>query len=998
MENLALYIRIGTLALTALFLVFLLSRSRQLKTAKTLSAVFVSVVFWFSFEFIGTSFDVSENTNLLFWRLTFVVVYIMAFLLLRFVYTLIKQPVWKILDQTLLITVLIFSVISVFTDKIIRGIKPESLSWGREYFIGDLFFLGALVIVLPLVYSAYLIIKELRRSQDQNKRKQLWWVLLGLAIPIVVGTSTNLIFPILGISFPKLASLGVVGLIACFTYAIYRYEAIDIQVTKFKISTRLIIIFLAVTITSSIAGFIYFFQESKNLLKEEVYFQLEAISKTRVSSIEFFLREKINHVNSLTDSITLQQALMINKNADNYNDIYHVTQARANEIVAIRDDYLGLAVYNSRGEVELSTSGLIIEEDENITKSLAGKETFFSRVYFSETFQSPAINAYASFRSENEIIGVLKLVINIGPIYAITTDHSGLRETGETFLVNRDGLVLTPLRLMPDSALTLSIKDIHKECFEKKGVLKGLQKDYRGIQTEGVNTYIESMDWCFLAEIDKEELDKYITDAFLEDIVFAFLIVILLTVLIGRFSAQTITRPLEKLRKDVNIIEAGDYNHKAGTEAKDEIGDLSRAFDKMTSTIKRSRTEIDQKVKEQTEEIVKKQKLLSDQQKAVLNVLEDVEEEKNNVAREKDKIDAILHSIGDAVFAINNKLEITMFNEIAENISGYREEEVLGKLYNKILKFVNEKDGKTNDSYIEKVIKTGEPQEMPRNINLVKKTGEQVPVADSASPLRDQDGQVSGAVMVFRDVEKERAIDKAKTEFVSLASHQLRTPLTSINWYAEMVLSGDAGKLTPDQKSYLEEIYKGNQRMVSLVNSLLNVSRLELGTFVVEPKNMDIRKLADQEIKLLLPQTKKKNITIAKKYDKNLTSYKADAKLLAMVFQNLLSNSVKYNNEGGEVSLEIKKKEHDIQIIVKDNGFGIPKKQHKNIFTKLFRADNVRQMDTEGTGLGLYIIKEIVTQAGGSIKFESEEGKGTTFYISLPLEGMKKKAGTKTLD
>ena len=997
MENLAFYIRIGTLGLTALFLVFLVSRSSQSKTAKTLSAVFASVIFWFSFEFFGSSFGVSENTSLLFWRLTFVAVYAMAFLLLRFIYILTKQPIWKILDRTLLIAVLLFSAISIFTNKIIKDIKPDSLSWGREYLTGNLFFLGALVIILPLIYSVYLIIKSLGQTQGQSRRKQLWWVLAGLAIPILIGTTTNLIFPILEISFPKLASLGVVGLIICFTYAIYRYEAMDIQVARLKINARLILILLAVTITSSAVGFIYFFQETRTLLKEEVYFQLDSISKAKVSNIEYFFAEKINHANSLSGSATLRQPLTTSKNENNYNEVYQATAERAEEIVAVRDEYLGLAVFNSRGRLELSTSGLTFENDENIIKSLQKEESFFSQPYFSESFQSPAINIYSPIRLESKMIGVLKLVISLEPIYAITTDYSGLRKTGETFIVSRDGLVLTPLKFQPEAALSLNIGNIHQACFENKN-RPGLHEDYRGKKVEGVSSYMRSMDWCFLAEIDKEELDKHLTEGLVGRISVAFTLIIVLTIIVGRFSARTITRPLEKLRKDANIIEAGNYNHKAGSEDKDEIGDLSRAFDKMTSAIKKSRAEIDRKVKEQTEEIVQKQKLLSDQQKAVLNVLEDVEEEKNNVAKERDKIDAILHSIGDAVFAINNKLEITMFNEIAENISGYKEKEVLGKLYNKILKFVNEKDGKANDSYIEKVIKTGEPQEMPRNINLIKKTGEQVPVADSASPLRGQGGEVSGAVVVFRDVEKERAIDKAKTEFVSLASHQLRTPLTSINWYAEMVLSGDAGKLTPDQKSYLEEIYKGNQRMVSLVNSLLNVSRLELGTFVVEPKNIDIRKLADQEIKALLPQTKKKNITIIKKYDKKLTNYKADAKLLAMVFQNLLSNSVKYNNEGGEVSLEIKKREHDVQIIVKDNGFGIPKKQHKNIFTKLFRADNVRQMDTECTGLGLYIIKEIVTQAGGNIKFESEEGKGTTFYVSLPLEGMKKKAGTKTLD
>ncbi len=607
------------------------------------------------------------------------------------------------------------------------------------------------------------------------------------------------------------------------------------------------------------------------------------------------------------------------------------------------------------------------------------------------------------FDVNRNILGVAIFQINDTSIKNILQKDLGLLNVAnETYLLSKNNYIISPNNLLSNIQINPKISNY---CFNASSsktnhAANSHVFDYVNHQKAnvlGISSLVPQTNWCLVLEINKKEVLAPLQRILIISLVILIASVLLVYV-VAKWIGGVISKPIIALQEDIKIIQSGNLDHKTAIKTKDEIGDLSRSFDAMTNAIKKSRASIDKKVKEQTTEIIKKQKMLKDQQKAVLNVLEDVEEEKNNVASERDKIDAILHSIGDAVFAINHKMQITMFNEIAENISGYKQAEVIGKDYKKILKFVNEKDGKINDAYIAKVIKTGESQKMPHNINLVKKNGEQVAVDDTASPLRDKDGNIKGAVIVFRDVEKERAIDKAKTEFVSLASHQLRTPLTSINWYTEMILSGDAGKVTADQKKYLEEIYKGNQRMVTLVNSLLNVSRLELGTFAIEPKIVNIKKLAEQEIKALLPQTRKKNIKITTNYSDGIDKYKADPRLLAIIFQNLLSNAVKYNNEGGKVDLKIAKRKYDILITVSDNGYGIPKKQHKNIFTKLFRADNVRQMDTEGTGLGLYIIKEIVDQVGGSIKFDSVEGKGTTFYVSLPLEGMKKKEGAKTLE
>jgi len=185
--------------------------------------------------------------------------------------------------------------------------------------------------------------------------------------------------------------------------------------------------------------------------------------------------------------------------------------------------------------------------------------------------------------------------------------------------------------------------------------------------------------------------------------------------------------------------------------------------------------------------------------------------------------------------------------------------------------------------------------------------------------------------------------------------------------------------------------------MVALVNSLLNVSRLELGTFAVEPESTDVIGIARSVIDELQVVIKEKKIVVETSFEK-IAPYLADPKLLRIIFQNLLSNAVKYTPAKGEVRVTIELDDTRLLIIVQDNGMGIPKDQQGEIFTKLFRADNVREQDTEGTGLGLYLVKSIVEHAGGEISFESDEDKGTTMTVYLPASGMVAKDGDKQIE
>lgn len=392
----------------------------------------------------------------------------------------------------------------------------------------------------------------------------------------------------------------------------------------------------------------------------------------------------------------------------------------------------------------------------------------------------------------------------------------------------------------------------------------------------------------------------------------------------------------------------------------------------------------------------------------ILGTYEDITEHKKaerEVIDDKLKDEAIIDSIGDAVFACDTDGKILIFNNVAERLTGISEKEALGRSYHDIITFVRESDGQKGPDFIMEAMTGDKITKMMNHTILVSNDGRRIPVINSASPFKNSQGVIMGCVAVFHDVTHEREIDRAKTEFVSLASHQLRTPLSTINWYSELLLSDKSGGLlNQKQYQYAREIYDASRRMVILVNTLLDVSRLEMGTFTVEPESVRIGDVVDTSIEELKPQIAKKKLVLGKTYDPDTPSIQADPKLLSIIFQNLLSNAVKYTPDEGRIHITIEKEKGDILIKVADTGIGIPEDQKNKIFTKLFRADNVHKIDPDGTGLGLYIVKEILKAIGGKIWFESNTGEGlpagrqgTTFFVMLPKSGMARKGGTRQL-
>lgn len=500
-------------------------------------------------------------------------------------------------------------------------------------------------------------------------------------------------------------------------------------------------------------------------------------------------------------------------------------------------------------------------------------------------------------------------------------------------------------------------KDIYKKGLEEFFALRGKKlNDTLTVSTSQIDSLLN----------DVKQISK-INNAIFISLLIMFLGSMILLFYLVR---NNLVNPIIGLQQMASKVAQGNLNEKIAVQSKDEIGQLANSFNFMTSNLKDARTNIENKIAARTLDI--------EQAKAA--------------------DEAYLASIGEGVIIIDTKQKIILANPEASKILGYSISAMLGKNVTDFVKLfdANDKEVPQEKRPIIRAINKGEEVTRTDHI-IISKDGKRIPVAVTTAPVRLK-GNIIGAIDVFRDISYEKEIDKAKTEFVSLASHQLRTPLSAINWYAEMMLDEDVGKVTAEQKKYLQEIYNGNQRMINLVNALLDVSRIELGTFAIQPQKIDVAKVSQDILKDFEHMITKKKIKFKANFAKGLPIIMADPKLMQIIIQNLISNAVKYTPEGGKINLTIKKVAPNIIITVKDSGFGIPKNQYNQIFKKLFRADNVRLKDTEGTGLGLYIVKSIVEQAKGKIWFESEENKGTTFYVEMPIKGMPKKEGTKSLE
>jgi PAS domain S-box-containing protein len=360
-----------------------------------------------------------------------------------------------------------------------------------------------------------------------------------------------------------------------------------------------------------------------------------------------------------------------------------------------------------------------------------------------------------------------------------------------------------------------------------------------------------------------------------------------------------------------------------------------------------------------------------------MNILEDVEESRSKAEDEKEKTLLIINNFADGLLVFDKNGKLDLINPQAEKNLDLKKRDIVGRPLSELKTFP------TVEPIID--ILTRETGEIFRK-EIKIEPRENLILEVSTVPILTDDIK-TGTMVILHDISREKMVEKIKTEFVSLAAHQLRTPLSAIKWTLRMLLDGDLGKITEEQEELMGKCYQSNERMINLVNDLLDVARIEEGRYIYGMSTANMEDIVQFVLNTYKEEFEKRNIKIEfKKGEEKIPRVNIDVEKMKLVIQNLLDNAMKYTLSGGTVTIFLKYGKKEIEVEVSDTGMGIPEDQKGRVFSKFFRGANALRIETEGSGLGLFLAKNIIEAHGGKIWFESEEGVGTTFYFNIPLK------------
>jgi len=418
---------------------------------------------------------------------------------------------------------------------------------------------------------------------------------------------------------------------------------------------------------------------------------------------------------------------------------------------------------------------------------------------------------------------------------------------------------------------------------------------------------------------------------------------LLMAVLGAVYLSRKITTPITHFAKSAIEIARGNFDHKVEVESDDEIGRLAKIFNYMTLELKRLR-----------------------------------EMDLSRIISEKSKTETIIHNIADGVIVTDPEDRILVLNSVAERWFGLSESSVLNRPIHDFIK------DERLLSLLKEVRASPDQDSLSAEISL-KRPGEwkEMILQAKAARVSDERGNPIGVVTILRDVTEEKEIDRMKTELVYMVAHEIRSPLTSISGFSELLL--DCNLKDEEAQEYARIVKRESDRLADLVTKFLDISRIEAGKSQVSKIPLRMDQLIEKVIATNRNQMQKKGIKVVTNYPDNLSIISADESMISQVILNLLSNAVKYSPPNTQVEINVIEREDDIMVEVVDQGYGIPEKDLPYIFDKFYRVKGIEKVrEVEGSGLGLNLSKQIVELHGGTIWAESRVGEGSVFRFTLP--------------
>jgi len=688
-------------------------------------------------------------------------------------------------------------------------------------------------------------------------------------------------------------------------------------------------------------------------------------------------------------------------------------------------DFVEVAVLGFDGQEEIrayrSDDQIVFPSDlknqadqDYFIKIFQSKDNFYAGDFLflkdNQLGQTLAILIQGEGTGSGVLVGKLKLSMLTEVINNIQSNKDN-----RVFLVNNNGnLIFGSSFSFKDKNQTINNFPPVKKIIRERKEVTGLDKSDSFLDSAGKKVFTVAVPFKTLPGglVIEQKTLPFVTSISGRFVVFALISIIGAILL---FSAAKLTAgyslgPLRRLEEMTKIIGAGDFSQKIDLKTGDEVENLAKSFNAMTEKLKEAYSSLEQKVAERTKELqaqrdelyettqklIVREKALVELKKeqeaaleearkakkkaeearlATLNILEDVDEARRSQEAEKNKMEAALKGLTDGLIVLDQAGAIELLNERAEKILNIKREEVTAKKISDIeageMKILNQLLVQGGGTLDKKEMTTKGPPERVVEV--------------STAPVISADGKNMGGLIILHDVTREKTIERMKSEFVSIAAHQLRTPLSAIKWTLRLVLDRDIGPISDEQEQILEKGYKSNERMIALINDLLNVARIEEGRTVYKFAEVDFSQIVSHVLEALRAVADSKNIKLDFKKPRKKCFIRADQEKIELAIENLVENAINYSPGRSTVTIACNCDKVNLTFSVKDSGMGIPKEQQDRIFTKFFRSDNAVRAETEGTGLGLFITKNIIESHGGRIWFESEENKGSTFYFTLPL-------------
>lgn len=374
---------------------------------------------------------------------------------------------------------------------------------------------------------------------------------------------------------------------------------------------------------------------------------------------------------------------------------------------------------------------------------------------------------------------------------------------------------------------------------------------------------------------------------------------------------------------------------------------------------------------------------------------------------EQSKTELMLEEIADAVVGVNHSKQIVVFNKAAEELTGWERSSAFGLHYNNIFQLRDPKDrelSERNDPF-NKAFESAHKITV-NDYYMLGKNDEKIVFSIAIAPTRDGNGNVNGAIAIMHDISEQKALQRERNEFVSTASHEMRTPVAAIEGYLSMATNPKLAQIDARGKDYIEKAHQAAMHLGKLFRDLLSVTKLEDRTLNDHPKVFSLSELTKQTVESMNMVPRDKSVTLTYKYSSKLVGAKtisplaqvlADKDRIQEVLTNLIDNALKYTPRG-KVEVSLEEGENSVSVHVADTGMGISSEDQKHLFEKFYRVNNSMTREIGGTGLGLYISRNLVEHYGGKISVKSSLGKGSVFSFTLPLAQEKKLASPKQAD